>query len=71
MKTELTTSICKYCKNSIETKDPKWGKRITCPYSPNKEFLGDYCNEKLNEICGHYKVKTVQGVRLDDGKVEK
>lgn len=49
---------CRTCVHVRITQDEKGWNRITCKYSPNKEFLGNYCDEPLNELCGQYKQVT-------------
>lgn len=62
MKNIIGKCKCESCANCVVTPDKKWNKRISCPYAPNKEFLGDFCPDPLNDVCGHYKKSLLQQI---------
>lgn len=62
MKSKLNKCKCSTCTNCVIKADEKWGKRISCPYASGIEFLGDFCPDPLNDVCGHYKKSLLQQI---------
>lgn len=46
---------CKTCEHVIIEPNKYFGRKITCPYSNGKGFLGDFLDETLVECCSYYK----------------
>lgn len=46
---------CKLCELVKIKTDNKGWIRITCKYAKDKEFLGNFCDEPLVDVCSHFK----------------